>query len=360
MGDVMRHRREAAMHRYFAVDSAQVIEIGDLCWLNTDDVRAASDFTWDTSLAVTQRAFALVFAGCAADRSQSGETDDVAIETAGVKEFTCASATFEQGDLVGVAKASGNALEDQKVIAVASRDLAIGKVAKRYSSATTTVLVEIFPPVNRDSLTSEQIIDMIENDVAGGIVLDSDFSSDEGFMRKISDGTYGTHKSNLSAAVAPSAVDDSDDGYSVGSVWIDTTTGKIYQCVDSSVGTAVWNELTDDQTGVEITALLEALAGTNKLKALAIQGISGVDKLFVGSATADATDGTNNYVEVDTGFGAAPDGALVMILRAGVNILEDGIITLEAGGTVKIADGAATYVVTDGDVVYVLAWKNSA
>lgn len=44
------------------------------------------------------------------------------------------------------------------------------------------------------------------------------------------------------ATAAPTTGDDSDDGYGVGSVWIDTTTDKAYICVDSTPAAAVWYE----------------------------------------------------------------------------------------------------------------------
>lgn len=42
---------------------------------------------------------------------------------------------------------------------------------------------------------------------------------------------------------APTTGDDTADGYSVGSRWIDTTNDRAYVCVDASLGAAVW-ELT--------------------------------------------------------------------------------------------------------------------
>lgn len=45
---------------------------------------------------------------------------------------------------------------------------------------------------------------------------------------------------NLAAIVAPTVNDDSNDGYSVGSVWVNTATGEIYTCVSPSVSAAIW------------------------------------------------------------------------------------------------------------------------
>jgi hypothetical protein len=126
-----------------AVDSATVIEIGDMVWQDTNDAKPASDFTWNNTTAETQDGFADEFLGVAMQRSRALDTADIRVAARGVFEFPCAAATFELGDLIGPAKASGNALEDQKVVAVADPARAIGRAAKRYASNTTTVLVEI-------------------------------------------------------------------------------------------------------------------------------------------------------------------------------------------------------------------------
>lgn len=55
--------------------------------------------------------------------------------------------------------------------------------------------------------------------------------------------TVRTIKDNLSATAAPGSGDDSGSGYAVGSLWIDTTGDKVHQCVDSTVDSAVWKEL---------------------------------------------------------------------------------------------------------------------
>lgn len=52
-----------------------------------------------------------------------------------------------------------------------------------------------------------------------------------------------TGKSNLSAATDPVATSDSSKGYGVGSVWINTTAGKVWECVDPTASAAVWNFL---------------------------------------------------------------------------------------------------------------------
>lgn len=103
------------------------------------------------ALAMTQAAFVQKFVGMAAQRydgtnaSAYGIKDgNLRFDRGGVFEFDTASASYAYGDLVGLAKASGNALENQKVAAVANRHLAIGRVVKPTSSSTK-VLVEVMP-----------------------------------------------------------------------------------------------------------------------------------------------------------------------------------------------------------------------
>jgi hypothetical protein len=137
------------------VDSAVAIAVGDILYFETDAVEPAgidsnADGTgdlWNTNIATTQEAVHDLFAGVALSRSQVGETDPVRVATGGVFEFDCAAATFELGVLVGVAKTSGDNVENQKVVAVATANLAIGRVAKRYAANTTKVWVEIISVV---------------------------------------------------------------------------------------------------------------------------------------------------------------------------------------------------------------------
>lgn len=131
------------------VASAAVIEIGDVVEEAAADeaITSAADHAWNTDLATTQEELHDRFLGVAMQRSRSGDTDAIRVATEGVFEFDCASATFKKGALVGMAKQSGNALESQKVVAVATANLAIGRVAERVSSAATRVKVRLMGTV---------------------------------------------------------------------------------------------------------------------------------------------------------------------------------------------------------------------
>jgi hypothetical protein len=57
---------------------------------------------------------------------------------------------------------------------------------------------------------------------------------------------------NFAAISDPATSNDSSQGYSVGSVWVNTSTNKIFACFSASTGAAVWLQL---QTGSTVAAL---------------------------------------------------------------------------------------------------------
>lgn len=52
------------------------------------------------------------------------------------------------------------------------------------------------------------------------------------------------HPSTVTAT-SPGVGNDSSQGYQVGSQWTNTATGTIYQCVDVTVGAAVWKQISN-------------------------------------------------------------------------------------------------------------------
>jgi hypothetical protein len=57
---------------------------------------------------------------------------------------------------------------------------------------------------------------------------------------------------NLAATDAPDANDDINDGYNVGSVWINVTLNKGYICTQSTAGIAIWKEIGAAGSGTNI------------------------------------------------------------------------------------------------------------
>jgi len=145
MADNLRHRHGPQLLVKCPVDSSTVIEVGDLVWLDTDDVKPATSFTWNTDLATTQAAFAVNFLGVAQEASASGQTDEISIDISplAVYEMDAASATYEIGDPVGpdqTGSGSSATLMDQQLEAAVAAS-AIARVVKRRATAGASVEV---------------------------------------------------------------------------------------------------------------------------------------------------------------------------------------------------------------------------
>jgi hypothetical protein len=85
------------------------------------------------------------------------------------------------------------------------------------------------------------------------------FVNDEGLMERWSGSAWEAvasyRKDNLTATTDPDDDDDSGDGYTVGSLWINVTADTVWRCVDATVSDAIWLNLavhtpTEYYTGV--------------------------------------------------------------------------------------------------------------
>ena len=71
-----------------------------------------------------------------------------------------------------------------------------------------------------------------------------------GYLPAVHGGTGG--KNNVTATTYPTSTDDAGDGYAPGSIWENTTTGRVFICVGNTANAAVWRELVQVQTGNKI------------------------------------------------------------------------------------------------------------
>jgi len=124
--------------------------------------------------------------------------------------------------------------------------------------------------VKLDGIATAADVTGAVNVAAAGAVMDGDFTAN-GMMMRTGSGTYTTILHKFNATSAPTVDDDVDLGYSIGSLWINTTSDKTYCCVDATNGAAVWFDLTQPAagwdgdindmnisgTGTEISAALE-------------------------------------------------------------------------------------------------------
>lgn len=140
-------------------------------------------------------------------------------------------------------------------------------------------------------------------------------------------------KNNYSATAAPTANDDSDDGYAVGSRWFDVTNDNMYHCLDASVGAAVWQQgdvlstdlgsaalatLIDDDSFATATA--SNIPSAESTKAYVDAQVSSIpfSSEFV---SAEQTITYNSLLTVAHGLGSKPK--LVQVVRI-CKTTEDG------------------------------------
>lgn len=55
-------------------------------------------------------------------------------------------------------------------------------------------------------------------------------------------------KNNFSSTVNPTTSNDNTEGYSVGSIWLNTTSNISFQCMDATINNAIWKILTSTIT----------------------------------------------------------------------------------------------------------------
>lgn len=82
----------------------------------------------------------------------------------------------------------------------------------------------------------------------------------------------GSVKNNFAASAAPTTGDDTNDGYAVGSRWIDTTNDKAYVCLDATASAAVWTETTQSGGGGGGSGLYSAYIHIRDEKTAGTQG----------------------------------------------------------------------------------------
>jgi hypothetical protein len=127
-----------------AVDSATVIEFGDLVYQDVDNAKPASSQADQGGETANQELFADNFLGVAMQRSRLGDTDPIRVAATGVFVFDCPPSMFELGDLFGPVINDAGKLQNQTVGLVPHPRKAIGRCAKPSNAGQRhEVLVDV-------------------------------------------------------------------------------------------------------------------------------------------------------------------------------------------------------------------------
>lgn len=150
MSNMMRWRYGETNPVVLPVQVGVVIEIGDLLYLDSGFVKPAASQSDQGTLAGNQEAFHDNFVGVAMQCSPGTVAASIRVATSGVFEFVCLAASFEIGELIGIAEdGTGTQLESQQVASVATENLAVGRCVKQAPSGSQQVLVDIVSTVVR-------------------------------------------------------------------------------------------------------------------------------------------------------------------------------------------------------------------
>jgi hypothetical protein len=102
---------------------------------------------------------------------------------------------------------------------------------------------------NKKRIVADDVLTNATTVNAAGAIMHSDISPSDGILYKSASETYTAIKCNLAGTAAPTVNEDSGDGYSIGSEWLDTTNDKTYKCTDATLGAAVWKQTSNEAGG---------------------------------------------------------------------------------------------------------------
>ncbi len=343
--------------------ASKAVQVGDLMYWASTVAKTANQQADGGTEAANQASFQQAFLGVAADQRLSSETDtpDRVIITDGIFDVSCVSSTFEVGDYVAaVEQASGDALENRKVVKTADASIAIGYAVKRYASATTTVRVRLIShylpnTVNRSGLDTSLADDtpIVFGDGSDAKMMWSTAdASNNAFVLALGDSNQALHVTDVGAI----STDWNISATTHPNVYIhsNTTPATDYLRLGDHDGTSAYIDVVGGTTlNFQIAASTKmALIGTqlfigdtanaNVTTGLTINQGSADDGILA-LKSSDVTHGMTTVAETDSyghiGKGVATEGGLMIV---GLSEGEEGLQLFGYGGAADTTDAPTT------------------
>ena len=170
-----------------------------------------------------------------------------------------------------------------------------------------------------------------------------------GYLKQVNGGVGGAN--NTTATSNPTITDDTVAGYAKGSLWLNTTTNRIYVCVSDTASAAAWYELAATNTANNILpsgdGVVDLGAVGNRFADLLMAG----DATIGGSITVTAASSFSNNVDVTGALDVGGDLTVDSNTTVAGNTTLNGNTTIGNANTDTVAVNAqvSTNIVPNSD-----------